>query len=209
MIVTVERIEPIEIAFERLRNAPLQATGGREVFSYKNAVMRLADFYPQELNPSTLYIIKERLETQRALRQALLEQYQIDSFRLPGILHLNISGGSFSLAPPFVEVYEETVQIIRREGDRAPPRGIVNVALLVDGSHRAWIAREEKTTIRCAVVRGASREYLQYAYPNAWSDIVICTNPPKNKKHYRRKDPYTFMSPLSVFRGDNPEWNRK
>lgn len=216
MNITLEHIEPIEKAFERLRNAPLEAAEKEQIFIYKDAAIRLCDFDPAELNLISLYVIKERVEFQIELRDFLLSRYQVDTFALSAILHLKTEEGTIAMAPPFVEFYKEKVSILpHSKKDRTPPEySNISIPILKDGIHRAYAALEKNSLLRCITVHGALTEYPPYAYPNEWFQVEECDAVPENKKFYRRKNPYTFMRPLKALRqiGNEPiapEWNRK
>lgn len=208
--------ESIGRAFERLRAAPLEAAGGEEIFLYRDATMRLGDFHPDELNLTSLYVLEQNLAIQRDLHRTLLERYDIDTLRLSEVLRLKTGTEVTGMAPPVVEIYEETVHIVPRAGDRMPPIPLVlKIAIVKDGIHRVTLARELGKMLRCVVISGADRRILPYAYPNHWSQVQIY--PTKDeiplKKFYRREDPYSFMGPLKVLRqvGDTPtasQWNR-
>lgn len=216
MIVKLEKVEPIEKAFARLRQAPLEATGSKDnILIYKNASMRICDFVPRELNPTSLYVLRGQLDMLRRLRLELLEQYQIDIFKLSHILHLRTEDGRLiGMAPPFVEFYEETVQILPLPEDRlSPPSQTVKLPIIKDGIHRIWLANEELETIRCIAVSGALQAYPPYAYPNAWSEVKVYDSKPEQKKFYRRHIPYSDLRPLKVLRQTGnepppPEWGR-
>jgi hypothetical protein len=208
-MVTLERIEPIEQAFARLRAAPLEAAGDEQIRIYENAVMRITDFFPDELNLTALYVLKPQLKLLRDLRAELIRRYDIDVLRLSAVLQLRTHDGQlFGMAPPFVEIYEEEVQIVPFPGDREPPPPfLMKVPVLKDGMHRAWLAREENIPIRCVVVHGALR-YGTYAYPNQWSQVHVHDEKPAQKKYYRRQKQYSYMRPLSALRGTKAEWDR-
>lgn len=213
--LTIEKIEPIEEAFARLRKAPLDAADGRVIFIYEHASIRICDFMPEELNPTSLYVLEDHLNSLRYLREQLLQKYRIDILRCSSVLHVRTPDGVLvGIAPPFVEVYEEVVQVIPKTGDRIPPpQSVIKIPVLKDGIHRAWIAREENVSLRCILVSGAAGDYLPYAYPNSWPEVKLYTDKPKEKKFYRRQDPYTFLRPIKVLRqtGDKPpdnEWGR-
>ncbi len=144
-----------------------------------------------------------------------MDRYQIDILKLSSILQLKTAEGQLlSMAPPFVEIYEERVQIISAVGDNDPPPALsLKIPILKDGIHRAWMAKEENIALRCIVVHGALRNNLPYAYPNAWPQVQLCDAKPIHKKYYRRKNPYSYMRPLKALRqaGDTPlapEWGR-
>lgn len=198
MLGILERIEPIKHAFARLQKAPLEAAGNEHIVVYENATLRLADFRPQELNVTSLYILKPHLASLRKLRAWLLNQYQIDIFQQSDILHMRLTDGTVTvLAPPFVEIYEETVSIVPRPGDRLPPlTATLQIPILKDGIHRAYLAQEENALLRCIVAHGALKDHPPYAYPNEWTHVKIYDTKPEEKKFYRRQDPYTRMRPL-------------
>lgn len=205
---------PLEEAFARLRAAPLEAAGGEEIFIYRDAKMRLGEFWPDELNPTSLYVLKENLEIQRLLRAHLLYTYGVDTFKLSEVLHLETPEGIIGMAPPVVEIYEETVHIIPGPNDRLPPiPRILKIPILKDGIHRAYLARKERVPMRCIIISGADSAFLPYAYPNHWTEVWLFDQKPPLKKHFRRPEPYSFMRPLKVLRqvGDTPpppQWNR-
>lgn len=211
--VRLVNVLPVDDAFERLRNAPLEAAGDEEIFLYRYARMRIADIVPDEVNPTSLYVMRDLLETQRALREHLLAEYEIDTLRLTKVLHLETKNGPLGMAPPVVEIYEENVRILPRPGERTPPDLRIRIPILKDGIHRGFLARELGVTLSCVLIHGASDSVRPYAYPNHWSDVRIYDAKPEVKKYYRREVPYSFMRPLKVLRqiGDGPvqaQWNR-
>lgn len=215
MNIAIEKIEPIEKAFERLKNAALEAANGENILIYQNATMRLTDFFPEELNLTSLYILHDQLDFMKKLRKHILDLYTIDILQLSSILHLKKENGEIvGMAPPFVEIYSERVRIISLSKDQLPPNtSPIQIPILKDGIHRAWIAREENILLRCILVHGALQEYMPYAYPNPWSDVQIFEEKPELKKFYRRQNPYTFMRPLKALRQTSdvpppPEWGR-
>ncbi len=214
-MITLERIEPIDNGISRLLASPLEAAGNQNILIYKDATARLCDFFPDELNLTSLYVLKRQLERLREIRAHLITLHQIDILRLDAILHLRQEDGTLlGMAPPFVEIYEEQVTIMNKAEEQHPPPVTLKVPILKDGIHRAWIAREEKIPFRCLLVHGALREHRPYAYPNAWDQVQLCEDKPTLKKYYRRAEPYSYMRPLKALRqvGDKPaepEWNRK
>ncbi len=214
MDIVPEGTVPIEEAFAWLRNAPLEETDGQEICLYKDARIVLAHFFPEELNLTSLYIVKEKLEFQRRLRKHLLG-YGIDTLNLSEVIHLRTPEGIMAMAPPFTETYEERVIIVPKDGDRDPPEGrFVQLRVLKDGIHRATLARELGLQIRCIAVSSADPAHLPYAYPNSWDEVGVYDSVPAVKKFYRRQNPYSFMRPIKVLRqvGDKPpaaEYGRK
>lgn len=220
MKITLERVIPInEALFAKLRAAPLDAAGEEPVLIYENAIIRLGDFFPDELNPLSLYVVRKNLDMQRRLYETMLAQYGINIFQLSDILHFRTEDGELRvLHPPFVEFYQEQVKIGTRPGDRESPENLwLKILFLKDGTHRAYTAREMRQMLRCIVVHGALRTHPPYAYPNCWSQVVMYDEvPPQHlKKFYRRENPYSFMRPLHVLRQTGEEsapelgWNRQ
>lgn len=213
--LVLEKIEPIEEAFVRLRNALLDAADGQNILIYKDAEMRLIDFYPEELNLSSLYVLDDHLKSLDNLRKRLMSRYQIDIFKQSDILHLRTPNGELvGMAPPFVEIYEEKVQIIPKDGDRLPPgESFIKIPLLKDGIHRAWLARNAGVRLRCVLVSGALVEYLPYAYPNRWDEVRVFDKKPEASKYKRRKNHHTFLRPIRALRQTGTtlppvEWGR-
>lgn len=214
MNVAVKRVIPFAEAFAHLREAPLDAAD-RPIHIYRNARIRLVEFFPDELNLSSLYLLREKLDLQKRLKRFLLGNFGIDTYNLPGILVLETETGIEIMAPPFVEIYEETVSLISKKNDNSPPVStVLKIPILKDGFHRAALAKDEGLPIKCVLVSGASGEYLPYAYPNHWNEAGIFDKVPGVKKHYRRQDPYTFMRPLRALKkmgneATPTEWGRK
>ena len=148
------------------------------------------------------------------LREYLLNEYSIDTLSLSEVLHLRTESGLIGMIPPYVEISEEVVTLLPMDGDRLPPeKQMLRVPLLIDGLHRAYLARELGIPITCLVVRNTPKKYPYAAYPCSWNQVVLGDVVPKVKKFYRRQDPYTFMRPLDVLRQlpktDAPEYGRK
>ncbi len=124
MKIEIVGTESFEQAFKRFRQAPLDATGDQKICIYENAIIRLANLYANEINPTSLYVLKDKLALQKELRASLLQQHNIDTLWLSCILHLRVEGEEevIDMAPPYVEVCQETARIVPREGDRTPPR---------------------------------------------------------------------------------------
>lgn len=200
MDVTIERIVPIEKAFQELRGATLEKAD-KEILYYQNATLRIAELHPNEINPSSLYLLEKNIAFQQELRKHLLHRYGVDTFQLSAVLHLRNEENVFGMAPPYVEISEEKLTLLPKPGDHLPPKEqTLRIPLLIDGIHRVWCAREANLPIRCIVAHGTHSEYLNYAYPNGWHEVKIYNAVPAEKKFYRRKVPYSFMIPLTVLR---------
>jgi len=211
MQFTIEKIEPLDKAVARMRLTPLDGTmRDEEIKVYLHAHIRLGEFFAGELNPTSLYVLKNQLSLLRDMRHQLLNRYNIDILQLDSILHIrNDKGELFGMAPPVVEIYEEDVMIVPRKGDRSPP-GVLSllIPILKDGIHRMYIAYYDRVPVKCIVIRGAAKEHLPYAYPNEWKDVMIFDAKPEvdQKKYFRRQERYSYMRPLRALRqtGDEP-----
>jgi len=205
---------PIEQAFAKAREACLENAGDQEIYFYKDAEMRLVDFYPEELNPVSMYLLNQNLEFQRKFREHLMSGYGIDTLCLSEVVHLKTPDGIVGLVPPYVEVSQEKVSLYGREGYTPPPDkpAYLNIPLIIDGLHRAKLASELNTKLRCIVVSSPMTiDYPYASYPVPWSKVSLYDEVPPVKKHYRREDKYTFMRPLTAFRlmeATEAEYNR-
>lgn len=208
--MNVEIVEEFSLSdgFRNMKNAPLENAGKKEILFYKDASFRLGEFYAEELNPTSLYALREKIEFQRELRERLMSRYDIDTLALDRVLHLKVDEKKEAMMPPYVEISEEKLRLSPREciSDRersyhAPPKvQILNIPPLIDGIHRVLLARELNLPVRCIVVRGINRRYLHCAYPNTWSEVARVGKVPEQKKFYRRREKYSFMRPLDVMR---------
>jgi len=195
--ITLEGIEPIEEAFVRLRAAPMDKTGGEKILVYEHAELSVRDVDLDLVSPTSLYALEENLAFQRELREHLLATEGIDTLYLPGVLRLRGPDGVIGMAPPVVEIYQDTVSVSPQEGDQVHDKPIVmDFAILLDGIHRGILAREVGVTLRCVVIQHALLGLLPYAHPNSWDEVRVCKTVPAVKKRYRRQDNYSFMRPV-------------
>jgi len=207
MKVVIEQKESIECALARLRNSVLLYTGAKKNYYFRSATMRLADFLPQEINPSAFYVLRKNLEFQRELRHEL-RAFGINTLHLDEVIHYRVDGGElWGMAPPVVEIHEEFISIpSRRQNDVSELR--VRAALLEDGEHRIWNALEDNTTVRCILISNTdSVKYPFPAYPVSWADVKVYDVVPPLKRYYRNpQNQYVFARPLHVLRqvGDIP-----
>lgn len=171
--IILERVEPIEKAFARLRKAPMDNTGNKKILVYEHADLSLRDVDLDFVSPTSLYVRESNLTFQRELREYLMERYGIDTLCLPGVLHLRGPDAIVGMAPPVVEIYQDTVFVSPQEGDREYAEPIsMDFAILLDGIHRAILAREVGIgLLRCVVIKDVLPICLPYAHPNSWADV--------------------------------------
>lgn len=218
MLTIVRRI-PMEEYFMELRAAPLEKVlTGEKIFVYKNAHMELRSVWPDEINPSTLYLLEENLERQYALREFLLKEHGIDTLNLSECILFVPDGEDpekpMMLIPPFVEVAEELVTFPQRLDSLGCERPVRSkVSELVDGAHRMYMARQINEKCRVVwVVGAASWDHPLYVYPNHWEEIGIYNDMKEVplKKLYRRENAlrYTRMRPLRAGLGNTGAYGR-
>ncbi len=216
MEIALERIEPISYAYRRLRKTPLAGT--EDIFYYRDAKMRFASFHPEELHPTSRYVLRGSLEFQRELRRQLLKKSGVDIFQLKGVIHYRVDGELWGMAPPVVELHDERVRIVPLRGDHeAPPERRLKIKIIPDGLHRIYLAREANVRIRCIFIHGVSAEQYPFpSYPVSWDEVGLCdvVPAPAEKRFFRKPGSYEFSRPLQVLRqiGDIPlpdAWGRK
>ena len=188
----VERISRTALE-ERLRRVPLKGSDpSNPTFIYANAHISTREMHPEELNPTTFYILRQQLELQRSLRDHLLRM-GIDPLHLDGAVRLRNGTQEWTLTPPIVELTQEDVHYEPSRGDLqydSPHR--ITIPIINDGAHRISLARELNETVHCIVIRGVPYEHPFYAYPNSWKQVrIVDTVPPQDgKKLYRRTNNY-------------------
>lgn len=206
MKVIVEGREPIENAYARLRNSVLLNTGEDKVYYYRDAIMRLVDFLPQEINPTAFYVLRKSLEFQRELHQELLV-YGIDTFHLDEVIHYRVDDGElWGMVPPVIEIHQELLYVPQERRDSISKLPTL-VSLLQDGEHRIWNAVQDTIAVRCILISNTESAKFPFpAYPISWSNVIVCDKVPTHKRIYRNSDiPYAFARPFQVLRQTGDE----
>lgn len=207
MLEVTEQINFPELE-QRLRQLQLLKPDekGNPIYPYKDAHITFRQVHTDEVNPTTLYLLRSGIEQQRQLRKEFLEQHGIDTLALHGAVVYRTDEGTRTLLPPIVEVQEEVVRYENTRGDTkydAPFK--VKISVINDGAHRVYLAREEKVFPTVCFITGALAEYPLYAFPNHWDDVKIVDAVPEkkeDKKLYRREDNYALYRNFdSVFEG--------
>ncbi len=213
MLKLIEKINLIELE-QRLRTVPLfkPDAKGNPIHPYKNARIDFRQVHPDEINPTTLYLLRQGLEQQQQLREAFREQHHIDTLCLSGAIVYSTEEGVRTMLPPIVEVQEEKVRFDNPLGDKQYLKPFrVKIPVINDGAHRMYLAREEHAKgrggvfPRVCVITGALPEYPLYAFPNHWDDVKIVDEVPaekREKKLYKREDSYALYRNFdAVFEG--------
>jgi len=204
MTVIVKQEVPWTELEERIRQVPLKAkdADGNQIFPYANARISLRSVHPEELAPSSFYIIERNLQLQRDLRAHLLCQ-GYDSLSLRGALELETPESLMRLLPPVVEVMHERIGHHNDRGDidYSGKTAHIPVHIITDGMHRAALARELNTSLTVIHISNIPHEHPIYALPNGWDQVRVFTDVPKTmeeKKFYRRRDSYALYRDFDV-----------
>lgn len=206
MKITVhERISFQELEV-RLRQVPLKQRDeqGNPIFVYRGANIGIRHIKPDEVNPTTFYLLRAGLEFQRQLRAELLSKEGIDTFDLAYGIRLSADDGKeHLLIPPVVEVTPRTVQFIptKKEELAFPDHVEIGIPVINDGAHRMFLAREVGENIRVIHISGADPNFPFYAHPNDWERIRVVDQVPANKrekKFYSREDCYALYRDFGV-----------
>ena len=212
MNITIrERIEFQELE-RRLRQVPLKQRDeqGKPILVYQSANIGIRRINPNEVNPTTFYLLSAGLEFQRKLRAELLSKEGIDTFNLPYALRFNIDDGKeHLLIPPVVEVTPRTVQFIPRKKEELafPDHVEIGIPVINDGAHRMFLAREAGEEIKVIHISGVDPNFPFYAHPNDWERIRVVDQVPANKrekKFYSHKDCYALYRDFGVLEVGGP-----
>jgi len=206
MLEVVEQIKFLELE-QRLRQVQLLKSDaqGNPIYPYKDAHITFRQVHPDEVNPTTFYLLRQGIEQQRQLRQEF-RIHHIDTLALGGAVVYRTEEGTRTLLPPIVEVQEEEVIFKNPLGDQTYVQPFrVKIPVINDGAHRVYVAREEKVSPVVCVISGALVGFPLYAFPNHWDDVKIVDAVPERKeekKLYRRGDNYALYRNFdSVFVG--------
>ena len=196
-----------------VRTVPLMGLDkdGNKIFPYKNAKIELRTVDPNELNPSTFYLLKGNVDFQREMRASLLAKEGVDSLKLDGGLEILNGNENWRLIPPIVELTEEKVFFANDRGDVTYPAfTIVKIPTIVDGANRCALARGIGSTINVLYISGVSYDHPFYALPNEWEKVQIHEEVPLMglKKYYRRKDSYVLYRDFSVLGCGGPRYTK-
>ena len=206
MKITVHERVSLQDVEARLRQVPLKQrdTEGNQIFVYRAANIGFRHIDPNEVNPSTFYLLRAGLEFQRQLRAELLSQEGIDTFDLSHALRIDVDGGrEHLLIPPVVEVTPRTVQFVPRTKEELTISDQVEVGIPVinDGAHRMFLAREAGKPIKVIYISGVDPNFPFYAHPNEWGRVRIMDAVPADKhkkKFYSRDDCYALYRDFDV-----------
>lgn len=186
--VEIIKIEDFEICFQWLRYAYLE-NSDKKIRPYLNAKISTRKFETKDVLPTSYYALNDHLNYLVNLESKFSDK-NLSIFNLPGIVYYRCDGIIKAIAPPFVEIYPENCF-----GNED-----ILVKSLQDGVHRFLLAKRMSINQKCILIdnKMADTNYLPYAIPNNWDEVVIYNKVPKIKKNYRREDNYSYMRPLSA-----------
>lgn len=175
---------------------------GREIFVYENANISFRDLSVNEVNPTTLYIIKKNFEFQRDLREALIKSYGIDSLHLEAAYEIkNEDGSIWTLTPPIIEVTERRVNFVAGKEEIKYNNTIkINIPIINDGAHRVYLALKEGERFTGMYISDPNQKFPFYSHPNQWDQIKLVDKVPtskEEKKFYSREDCYALYRNFS------------
>ena len=184
----------------KVRGVPLKKNEGDEsppIFVYQHAQIGLRQLHPQEVNPTSFYLLRKNLMFQRELRAALMLDHEIDTLALSEGLEIRVTqedGSSqiWGLIPPVIEVTPRFVRYRPLPGE-IEHNGVqrIEIPIINDGLHRVALAREERVPFTGLVVSGADHRYPFYAHPNGWEQVKVVDDVPATKdekKLYTREN---------------------
>jgi len=132
---------------------------------YANAVISLMRTCAEDLSPTALYVL---LPSIRHIYRLANEYARmgIDIFSLTEV----INDGTIFISPPVVESTD-------------------NKLAIVDGIHRAWIARKERIPLNVISVCGADPAYPTIGQPVTWNEVKEYETKPEDPALLRRLRP--------------------
>ncbi len=176
-LVDITRVSTWNELLGELRDIRLR--GDPKLFPYAEAEIKSQLIDVESVSPLSLYILSNKLRSQNNLRDALLARYGLDILDMAGILEFKLGQEDepIRLAPPIIEVYNETAGEIRGK-----------VWALVDGTHRLALARKKGIRyVRAIVIRKVPERFPLMALPLRWGDVKDYeTLPPGLKKRIFR-----------------------
>lgn len=147
--------------------------GDSSLFPYKRAVARVKKYKVSDLRPTSFYILENQLSKVGMIAKKFLSTYKIDIFQLSELLEYETKEGTFRISPPIVEKYFE-------------PEERKNVAAIVDGEHRIYLAKSKDIKqISVVEITEVPIVYPLVPLPLSWEDVRVFSDVPKVKRKYR------------------------
>ena len=168
-----------EDVVERLRSVSL--LHAEEVRVYESAEIRLVRTDPASLTPISHYALSGQLRGIRDLQSTLRTSLGVNLWDLAGTVELVMDRQQpVRLSPPIVETHP--CDLMRRD----IPSCQGNDAVLIDGLHRTYLARETGYPIRVAQIGDVA--ILPIAFASTWEEVTECDTFPEidsDRRYYR------------------------
>jgi hypothetical protein len=192
---------PWEDLVERVKNVPLKkpAQDGTPIRVYQNADIQLREFSPNEVSPTTFYLLEKQLKLQEELHEEMLSRYNINTLKLNGAIEIkNEKDELWTVTPPVIELAFRHVRFVDPEGSGQIPYEHVQevpITIINDGAHRVMLARNLGQKFNGIYIHGTPKEHPFYAHPNSWDKIKVYEKTPERKsekKMYMYDDCYAL-----------------
>lgn len=215
-IEVVGKIEGEEL-IDKIRNVPLvkKNEDGSGIYPYLNANIEYREFFPNEVNPVTFYVLKKGIEFQKELREGMKLYAGVDSLNMQSAWEIKVdeSDEIWTLTPPIVELTPRHVRYNPQDGEikYADPVWI-NVPVLNDGGHRVFLANELGIRFTCLYISNAEKDCPVGCHPNSWSDVEVLDELPEKmeeKKMYTRKNYYELYRDYNILGCGGPRGVKK
>lgn len=203
MNVDILREIPLANLVEKLRKIELK--GNRKIHPYEDCQITLDEVDPDFLSPVSRYVTKPGLEVLKQLEHGFrmnagpdyyttMTNFEISKVDRGYIV--NADGAEWMIIPPLIELSMY---------DGGAP-------LVMDGIHRAWLAREEGRRVKVLVMKGVIIPYYGLPLPNRWNDVHVVDEVPEHaeKRIWRIPDPkmyyelYRDLEPLGIGKPRTP-----
>ena len=158
---------------EMIRTVPLKGDGA--LHPYKTARIQPRLYSLNSLRPTAFYVLQTQVELQRYIFENLRTHYALGLFDLTGVIEYELGNTIHVMSPPIVERYYES-----RE-NRV-------VSVIVDGLHRAFLARQLGIdAIWVVEITEIPSAYPLIPLPADWHDVKAVSRAPDNKakREYR------------------------
>lgn len=155
-----------EQLFEKLRQITL--LDQKDKLPYANADFEIRFVNPQDFQPSTFYILRQRLNLLISLMDKL-NRKQAELEKLDTLLEYQDEFDfCYRMIPPVVELTD------------------FGQWMILDGEHRSFIAIQRHTKISMLFIKNVSYFYPCLPLPEGWKSVRIVDRVPSLKRLYRK-----------------------
>lgn len=159
-----------------LRGTRLMGFGHPKVYSGAN--LKVSKMDPNDLVPPQRYVLSSSVDKVLEIRDAF--RGFLDVFSLNGALLFWPEGSTeeddpIPFLPPIIETYDDG-------------------AIICDGMHRVYAAKQLRRDINCIVIDNIPKEYPYYAYPvpGGWSNVEEIEEITEGYKKKDYRDPLNY-----------------